>query len=281
MTAPDVHSTSNRRVKDAAALHRRKERDRQGRYLIEGPRFVCDLLPTGALVEVFATVEAADAYGLHEATDRAGTSLTTVSDEVLDKLADSVTPQGVVAVAERRHVHLDHVVGEGMLVVLCGVSDPGNAGAIVRTATAAGAAGIVFTAGSVDPWNPKAVRASAGTVAGTPLVVDVDAPEVLRVCHEHGQRSVALDAGAERDIGEPGLLEPPVALLFGNEAHGLPDGVAAQVQVTAQVPRFGPVESLNLAAAVAVTVYAAARAARRGGRDAGRGTRPPGEEDPR
>lgn len=258
MSAPDIHSTANRRIKDAAALHRRKERDRQQRYLIEGPRFVADLLASGVIVEVFATVEAAEQ--LRTAADPPGVELTTVSDEVLDKLADSVTPQGVVAVAEQRRVPIETVVGEGMLVVLCGVSDPGNAGAIVRTATAAGASAVVFTSGSVDPWNPKAVRASAGAVARMPLVVDVPVDAVLRACHERGQRTVALDAGADRDIDEPGLLTQPVALVFGNESHGLPREAAAKVDATVQVPRFGPVESLNLAAAVAVTVYAAARA---------------------
>lgn len=258
MTAPDIHSTANRRIKDAAALHRRKERDQQGRYLIEGPRFVADLVPSGVIVEVFATPEAAEQLGT--AVDLSGTELTTVSDEVLDKLADSVTPQGVVAVAEQRPVPLEAVVGHGMLVVLCGVSDPGNAGAIVRTATAAGASAVVFTSGSVDPWNPKAVRASAGAVARMPLVVDVLVDEVLRACRQRGQRTVALDVGADRDVDEPGLLTPPVALFFGNESHGLPDDLPARVDATVQVPRFGPVESLNLAAAVAVTVYAAARA---------------------
>lgn len=274
MTVPDVHSTSNRRVKDAAGLHRRKERDRQQRYLVEGPRSVADLLSTGVIVEVFATTDVAD--DLRTRAERAEVGLTTVSPEVLDKLADSVTPQGVVAVAEQRHVPLDTVAGAGMVVVLCGVSDPGNAGAIVRTATAAGAAGIVFTAGSVDPWNPKAVRASAGAVARIPLVVDVTTDEVLDACDSGGQRTVALDAAGRQDIDEAGLLDPPVALLFGNEAHGLPADVLDRVGATAQVPRYGPVESLNLAAAVAVTVYAAARSARRPGCDA----KTPGEEDP-
>lgn len=274
MTVPDVHSTSNRRVKDAAGLHRRKERDRQRRYLVEGPRSVTDLLPTGVLVEVFATTDAADE--LRTAAERAEVGLTTVTQEVLDKLADSVTPQGVVAVAEQRHVPLDDVVGAGMLVVLCGVSDPGNAGAIVRTATAAGAAGIVFTAGSVDPWNPKAVRASAGAVARIPLVVEVAPDQVLDACDDLGQPTIALDTAGSHDIDEAGLLEPPVALLFGNEAHGLPADVLDRVAAIAHVPRYGPVESLNLAAAVAVTVYAAARSARR----SGRGAETPGEEDP-
>ncbi|MBW3561504.1 MAG: RNA methyltransferase [Actinobacteria bacterium] len=253
---PDVHSTANRRVKAAAGLSRRKERDQQGRYLIEGPRYVADLIGGGDIVEVFATPEAAAQL------PDAPVPVTTVTDEVLDKLADSVTPQGVVAVARQRRAELEDVVGTGTLVVLCGVSDPGNAGAIVRTATAAGAAGVVFARGSVDPWNPKAVRASAGSVARVPLVVDVDPRAVIGACRARGQRCLALDPSADVDVERSDVLSPPVAMFFGNEAHGLDVEVLRAVDLVARVPVYGPVESLNLAAAVAVAVYAAARVTR-------------------
>lgn len=259
---PDVHSTANRRVKAAAGLSRRKERDQQGRYLIEGPRYVADLIAGGDVVEVFATPEAA--AELPDAPP--DVPVTTVTDEVLDKLADSVTPQGVVAVARQRRAELEDVVGTGTLVVLCGVSDPGNAGAIVRTATAAGAAGVVFARGSVDPWNPKAVRASAGSVARIPLVVDADPTAVIGACRSRGQRCLALDASADGDLERSDVLNPPVALFFGNEAHGLDVELLRAVDLAVRVPVYGPVESLNLAAAVAVAVYAAVRVARGPGR---------------
>lgn len=256
---PRVTSTANARVKRAAALRRRRDRDAQGRYLVEGPRYVADLLDGGELEEIYA-LEAA-AGELMEAASRSGVELIVVTDAVLARLADSVTPQGVVAVARQRRSSLAEVVGHGFLIVLVGASDPGNVGTIARTAVAAGAAGLVLTSGSADPWNPKAVRASAGAVARLAVVVGPPADEVLDACRSAGQRSVGLDAGSAATIDAPGLLSPPVALVFGSEAHGLGPGVLASLDATAAIPRYGPVESLNLAAAVAVTAFAAASAA--------------------
>ncbi|MGH3441531.1 MAG: TrmH family RNA methyltransferase [Nitriliruptorales bacterium] len=264
---PQVTSTANPRVKRAAALRRRRDRDTQDRYLVEGPRYVADLLDSGHLEEIYA-VDAA-ARELQEGASRAGVELTVVTDEVLRRLADSATPQGVVAVARQRHHTLSDVTGRGFLVVLAEVSDPGNVGAIVRTSVAAGASGLVLTTGSADPWNPKAVRAAAGAVARLPVVVGPSPAEVVDACRSAGQRTVGLDADAGVTIGEPGLLSPPVAVIFGSEAHGLPPDLLATLDTTAAIPRYGPVESLNLAAAVAVTVYAAAAAARTEGAPVG------------
>lgn len=258
---PVLRSPRNARVKAAASLAHRRTRDAEGRYLVEGPRFVSELLETGDLEEVFALP--ALAAKLAAAAERTGARLTLVDTRALRRLADSVTPQGAIGVARQRRTQLADVLGRGFLVVLCSAADPGNVGSAIRSAAAAGAAGVVLTAGSVDPWNPKAVRASAGAVARLPLVVEVEIDQVLTSCRSVGERALALDAAATVTIDEPGLLEPPVALLFGNEAHGLPQAVLDAVQVVS-IPRHGPVESLNLAAAVAVAAYAAARARRNG-----------------
>jgi RNA methyltransferase, TrmH family len=258
-TARILTSVRNPRVVDAAGLLRRRNRDRSGRYLLEGPRYVADLIAWDpALIdEVFVTPTAV--APLAAPAEAAGVRLTVVAEEVLARLADSATPQGVVAVVRQRRTPLQDVIGDGYLVVLVGVSDPGNAGAVVRTAVAAGSSGIVLTAGSVDPWNPKAVRASAGTIARLPLVVGVSVDEVIVACRDAGQRTVALDPAGPASIDDPAVIAPPVALLLGNEAHGLPPEVLRGVDAVAAVPRYGPVESLNLAAAAAVAVYAAAR----------------------
>ncbi len=252
-----VRSPRNARVKAAAALVHRRTRDAEGRYLVEGPRVVSELLATGNLEEVFALPPLA--AKLAGAAERAGARLTLVETSVLRRLAHSVTPQGAVGVARQRRARLSDVVGSGFVIVLCGAADPGNAGSAIRSAAAAGAAGVVLTAGSVDPWNPKAVRASAGAVARLPLVVEVEIGQVLAACQSAGERALALDPAAPVTIYERGLLDPPVALLFGNEAHGVPQAVLGAIQA-ASIPRYGPVESLNLAAAVAVVAYAASRA---------------------
>ncbi len=258
---PILRSPRNARVKAAASLAHRRSRDAEGRYLVEGPRFVSELLATGDLEEVFALP--ALASELASAAERAGARLTLVETSALRRLAQSVTPQGVIGVARQRRAQLADVVGDGFLIVLCGAADPGNAGSAIRSAAAAGAAGVVLTAGSVDPWNPKAVRASAGAVARLPLVVDVEIDQVLAACRSAGERALALDAAAPVTIDKAGLFDPPVALLFGNEAHGVPQAVLDALQAVS-IPRYGPVESLNLAGAVAVAAYAAARARRNG-----------------
>lgn len=253
-----ITSTANPRVKAIAALARRKHRDAEGRYLVEGTRAVADLLDTGDVEEVLAVPDLDRA--LCERVEAAGVTLTTVTEAVLAKVADAATPQGVVAVVRQRRAALGDVVGRGFLVVLHEVADPGNAGTAIRTATAAGAAGVVLTAGSVDPWNPKAVRASAGTVARQAVVVGVGVAEVTAACRAAEQRVVALDAGGARTIHDRDVLASPVALLFGNEAHGLPADVLVEVDEVVAVPMVGPVGSLNLAATVAVAAYAAATA---------------------
>ena len=185
--------------------------------------------------------------------------LVVVADHVLERLADSRAPQGVVAVARQVTAPLTDVVGRGFLVVLVDPSDPGNAGTVIRTADAAGAAGVVLAGDAVDPFNPKAVRASTGSVCHLPLVVDVAVEDVVDACRAAGQRVVALDMDATADVEVLAADDRPVAILLGNEAHGVPADVVARVDDVLSVPTYGRAESLNLAAAAAVTLYTAAR----------------------
>lgn len=247
----DISSARNDRVKAVAALQQRKERDATGRYLVEGPNAVLEALTDGVVEQVWVTEELADRY--RDVT----VPVVVVADHVLEKVADSRSPQGVVAVATQRPATLDDVVGRGFLVACLEVSDPGNAGAIIRTADAAGAAGVVLTSGSVDPYNPKAVRAAAGSLTHLPLVTGVEVDQLLEACQAVSQRVLALDAAGTRPL-DATTLAPPVALLFGAEAHGLPDAVLDACDGIVAIPRYGRAESLNLAAAVAVTTFAAA-----------------------
>lgn len=246
-------STANARVKAVAALHQRKYREREGRFLAEGPGPVVEAHRDGMVETVYATEDGASRLP-------AVIEITLVSDDVLAKISDAVTPQGVVAVCTRRVHALSDVLGSGYCIVLHGIADPGNAGTVVRTADAFGAAGVIFTSGSVDPWNPKAVRAAAGSTTHVRLVVDVDGDEIVEACRSSGTRSVALDAQGPVRIDTPGAISAPCALIVGSEAHGLPPSVTQRADVVCRVPGFGRAESLNLAAATAVAAYAAASA---------------------
>lgn len=253
MSDGPITSVRNRRVVEAAALARRRDRRATGRYLVEGPNAVDEVVAEGHAETVFVTADLRDRYS------QAPCEVVEVADHVLERLADSRSPQGVVAVARQVTVPLDAVVGAGILVVLVDPSDPGNAGTIIRTADAAGAAGVVLAGDAVDPFNPKAVRASTGSVAHVPLVVDVAVDDVVAACRAAGQWVVALDGDATADVEVLATDDRPVAVLLGNEAHGLAPAVLSQVDAALSVPTYGRAESLNLAAATAVTLYTAAR----------------------
>jgi TrmH family RNA methyltransferase len=183
-------------------------------------------------------------------------------------LSDTVTPQGIVAVCDLVDVALSDVLASKpkLVAVLAAVRDPGNAGTVIRTADAAGADAVVLTDASVDVYNGKCVRASAGSVFHLPLVVGVSAAEAASALRRAGVSVLAAEGSAELDLDSAdsnALLAVPTAWLFGNEAWGLPADVLSLADRAIRVPIHGRAESLNLATAAAVCLYASARAQRR------------------
>lgn len=257
-TGEVITSVRNRRVVEAAALARRKDRRARRQYLVEGPNAVAEVLAEGTAQTVFVTEPLAADYA------DAPAEVLVVADHVLERVADSRSPQGVVAVARMVTATLADVVGRGMLVVLVDPSDPGNTGTVIRTADAAGAVAVVLAGDAVDPFNPKAVRASTGSICHLPIVVDVSVADVVAACRAAGQWVVALDMAADEDVEALARDHRAVAILLGNEAHGLPGGLVGDVDAVLSVPTYGRAESLNLAAAAAVTLYTAARGQRTG-----------------
>lgn len=265
-----VTSPGNAAVKAARKLARRSERARTGEFLVESPEVIREALPWLRRLFVTAEAEAREAELVEQARAR-GVAVMSVTPEILLSLADTVTPQGLVGVASLPVQHLDATLDgldgrAALLVVLSQVRDPGNAGAIVRSADAAGADAVVLTAGSVDPGNPKAVRASAGSVFHLPVVTDATEHEVVAACRARGIQVVAAAPRGAVDFTTVDYTRP-TAIVFGNEAHGLDQPVIDGCDVIAAVPihtgarpgRNGSAESLNLAATVAVFVYEAAR----------------------
>ncbi len=266
---PVVTDPGNPRVKEARRLARRTFRDKVGRFLVEGPQAVRELVQQRPelLVELFVTPEAAAKHA--DIVAVAGrTTITT--PEVIASLAETVTPQGMVAVAGSVTVSLDAVMAPGpaMLALLGFVRDPGNAGTVIRCADAAGADGVVLSTDSVDPHNGKCVRASAGSLFHLPLASDVPLPEVVAAAQTSGLTVIAADGSGRTDLDaaiDSGLLARPVAWLFGNEAWGLPTEARDLADDVIRVPIYGSAESLNLATAAAVCLYATAREQRRPG----------------
>lgn len=253
-------SSSNARLAAARRLTRRAARRDAGRFLAEGAQAVREALAADAVLELFATPTAIERYP----------ELTADASEISDKdaaaLSETVTPQGLVAVCRTIDVPLAAALARGASLVagLVDSNDPGNAGTILRTADAAGAGAVVF-AGGVDPYNGKAVRASAGSLFHLDVVLGVTATELISAARDAGLQVLATTGGASADLDElfdVGRLAAPTLWLFGNEAHGLPPEVIDAADAGVRIPIHGRAESLNLAAAAAVSLYASARAQR-------------------
>ena len=292
----EITSIRSPRVKSARQLAKRSFRQRARSFLAEGPQAVGEALgrreapDAGAtrggsgraggpvVTELFVTGAAWARYA-ELAAQAAGqaAAVHTVSGEVMAELAQTVTPQGVLAVCRFIDVPLQQLVAAAprLVVLLANVRDPGNAGTVLRTADAAGADGVIFSDASVDPYNSKCVRASAGSLFHLPVVVGSPLREAAAALARAGVRVLAADgsAGVELDeLESDGTLRRATAWLFGNEAWGLPDDLLAVADEAVAVPIYGRAESLNLAAAAAVCLYASARAHR---------PSPPAREPPR
>lgn len=296
------------RVKDVAALTRRSMRSKRGLFRAEGPQNVreavrlalADLPAPGLprLDAVYVTLQELDGHpgiaaDLAAVADRGDVFVRAVTPEVLAAMTDAVTPQGMLAVCRFPSSALDaseasgssddvaRALGAARLVgMLVRVQDPGNAGTVIRTADAAGADAVLCTPGTVDPFNPKSVRSSAGSLFHVPVFTGMELAEVVAVAREHGMGVLAADGYASMTVSEladaavlraAGIssgdvaypLEQPTVWLFGNEAQGLSEAEVAAADLSVAVPLYGAAESLNVATAATVCLYASAQAQRR------------------
>jgi TrmH family RNA methyltransferase len=250
-------SPRNPKVAAATKLKKRSSREGERRFLVEGAQGVAEALGgRGRLLELFVTEDADGALGARARA--AGVEVQTVADDVMRRLTSTVTPQGLVGIAPFVDVALADLPSAGCIAILHEVRDPGNAGTVLRSADASGAAGIVFTETSVDVYNPKTVRASAGSLFHLPVVREVATANAVQMLRDRGFRVLAMAADGTQDLYRTDL-SGPMAFVFGNEAHGLPDNVVALADVSVRVPQAGRAESLNLAAAATVCLFERAR----------------------
>lgn len=250
------------RVVAARHLTKRSGRERAGRFLAEGAQAVREALAFGVVHELFTTPAAADRHA--ELLAAAGVPVSPITERAAAGLSETVTPQGILAVCDLVDVSLAAALADSpkLVAVLVGVADPGNAGTVTRVADAAGADAVIFAGDAVDPHNGKCVRASTGSLFHIPITRSRDVGVVLAACRSAGLNLVGADGGADADLGAVPHLEP-TAWIFGNEAHGLPDEVRSALDQIVRVPIYGRAESLNLATAAAVCLYASATARHR------------------
>lgn len=261
-----ITSPSNKRVAKAVRLKKRGIRDKEGRFLVEGVPAITEALDSPATVHGIFHDASGDqrVEAVLTRAREAGVSVLELSEELMGRLTSTVTPQGIVAVVDFVDVSLEQLAKEAACVaVLAEVRDPGNAGTIVRSADAAGADGVVFTTASVDLYNEKAVRASAGSLFHVPVAREIPLEEAVGTLRARGMAILAATARGARSIHDADLARP-TAILFGNEAHGLASEALALADDTIRVPIYGRAESLNLAAAAATVLFEAARQRREG-----------------
>ena len=265
-----IDEPSHPRVRAARRCRTSSGRAKTGRFLAEGPQAVREAVAVdGVVVEVFATPSWLDGPTSMSLPD---VPVYLVTDRVLDQIAETTTPQGVVAVCRDVTVDVDDILARAprLLAVLAEVRDPGNAGTIIRTADAAGADGVLLTAASVAPLGGKCVRASAGSVFHLPMATGQDASLLDRlraagmlVLAADGASTVTID-----DLADAGTLAKPTAWVLGNEAHGVPSRYVSRVDEKVAVPLYGRAESLNVSVAAALCLYASATAQRHDGHPA-------------
>ena len=249
-------SIKNPKVAAAVRLKKRAFREEDRCFLVEGAQGVGEALEHPADLRSLFVVDDLDPVAVR--ARHAGVDVHPVSDDVMGKLTSTVTPQGIVGVSPFLDVGIDTLSPDGCIAILHEVRDPGNAGTVLRSADAAGADGVVFTASSVDPYNPKTVRSSAGSIFHVPIVRGEETTSAVEAARDHGLQILAMDGHGDQDLYTVDL-SVPTAFVFGNEAHGLPEGVLAIADARVRVPHRGKAESLNLAAAATVCLFEWAR----------------------
>jgi TrmH family RNA methyltransferase len=257
---PTALSPHNPRLATLRALLDARGRREQGRFLIEGPTLLAEAGACGLRIEtIFASDAGAERYApLIAGFEADGVAAFTLPEKALARLSDLATPPGLVAVAELPGSSIDDVLGRpGPVLLLAGVADPGNAGTLVRSADAFGAAGVLAARGGVDPFSPKVVRAAMGSLFRLPVAL-VGADEVMEAAATTGRPIVAADLG-----GEPlwdAAVPQNAILAIGNERHGVAEFLPRWDRAV-RIEQGGQAESLNAAVAGSIFLYLVSRRA--------------------
>jgi TrmH family RNA methyltransferase len=259
MGTPAPLTPKSARVMAAVKLHRHSGRTRSGLFLAEGPNLVEAAAAHGVVDEVFATAAAAER---HQGMLR-DLPVTLVTESAAKALSDTVTPSGLIAVCRIPDPRLDAVLAEkpALIAVAVDLSEPGNAGTLIRIAHAMGADAVVFAGQSVDPYNGKCLRSSAGSIFALPVITEPDTAGLLSQLRSAGLQLMATTLDGDTSLDDA-MLAVPTAWVFGPESQGLSEAVAALADQRVLIPMSVGAESLNVAAAAAICLYQSVRAQR-------------------
>ncbi len=256
-----ITSPDNEIYKSFARLYKRKHRDREGLYVIEGINLIEEAVKNGAALRSIFVRDDFEISALERITGdkEKDVPVYILSKALFDRTADTETPQGVAAVSEKPECSEERFFEEtDNVIVLDRLQDPGNIGTVIRTADAAGFAGAVIIKGTADMFSPKTVRAAAGSLYRVHLLF-ADSPEdAVERLREHGRRIICTSPYAEKLFYDADMAEK-AALVIGNEANGVCTELQDAADVNVRLPMEGTIESLNAAVAAAVVMYEAVR----------------------
>ena len=250
------------KVARARRLLKRGFRESDGAFLAEGPQACREGALAGKVTQLFLTQEALDRYPEIVATvENSGAEITLCNSTVIEQFSSTVTPQGMTAVVRMWDQNPDAIfhASAKLVVALTAVRDPGNAGSVIRVADAAGADGVIMSSDSVDLFNPKVVRSSVGSLFHLPIAIGQNLAETISTARSNGMQVLAADTGGISLYGDANLAKPTL-WIFGNEAWGIPKEILELVDHVVSIPIYGQAESLNLATASALCLYASATA---------------------
>ena len=259
-----ITSTSSSQVKHVMSLlSKAKERKKNNEYVVEGIRMVSEV-PADSLVKIYMSERFQNnnpdyASGLSRKQGITADRIEIVADNVFDRMSQTQTPQGIMAVVKMKNNSLsDMLTGNPLLILVENLQDPGNLGTILRMGEGAGVTGVIMSPNTVDIYNPKTIRSTMGSIFRVPFVYVQDFSEAVTQCQKSGVKVYAahLD-GKNTYLGED--YNTPTAFLIGNEGNGLTDGITKQADTLIRIPMQGEVESLNAAIACTILTYEAVR----------------------
>ena len=249
-----ITSAGNTFVKNLTALGQKKRRDETGLFILEGESFVKAIPPMWEIKHLVL----AERYA--KACAELAPNTIIIADSLFKKISDAVTPQGVLAVCVQKQATLEDCLGGGFLLFAENLADPGNVGAIIRTAAAAGCGGVILSQGSADAYSPKVLRASAGAFFRVPVVEGTDTASVLRVIGQKGYMRVAAHPRGIEDSLYTLDFKQKCCILIGNESAGLSETALSLCDKTVKIPMAAGVESLNAAVSAGILMYEIVRA---------------------
>ncbi|MCX7772794.1 MAG: RNA methyltransferase [Clostridia bacterium] len=254
-----ITSAANPLIKELKGLQDKKGRQKEKAVLLEGIRLVSDALESGALVRYFVIAEGFIDRAQIIIDRYEGTKIFMLPDGLFERVGETQTPQGIMAVVDIPHHSLSEVLAKGRrLMLLESLQDPGNLGTIIRTADACGFDAVLLSKDSVDPFNPKVVRSTMGSLFHLPIIVLDDLYSTIVELKAHGIRLVCAHPRDGLSCWEAHLSDS-IAIVIGNEGNGLTEQIIGLADVTVMIPMEGKAESLNASVAASMLLYESMR----------------------